>query len=668
MPNRFQSCQKANQNHSPLALELLEDRVVPAINIQVNYSMDLLSNGGSGFFQENPAAVTVMNQVATEMGERISANLAAIDASGADSWSASFYSPETGNLTTVANLNVAANTITVYVGAHTMSGGEVGYGATGGYSWSGYQSFGTAVESRNWSAFAADGGGIWGGSIQFATNANWYFGLNPAGLQSNQIDFYSVATHELGHVLGAGTSSQWLSHVEGTSFYGAHSMAVYGGPVPLASSSDLGEWANGLTINGQQASEDPVIQYGTRVTWTALDQAALEDIGWNAGVTVSPPTAPPVSPPPVVVVSPPAVTPPQVVVSPPVAPPVSPPVSPPVTAPSPPVVSPPVVSAPVTPVLVSATAAGVTTVVNVTYSNGSTYSWDPFGSSFKGGASVALGDLSGNGIADIVVASGPSGGTMPGTVQVYSGSTRNLIASYTPLGSFGGGLDVAVGDVNGDGHADLVVGVQANGSPVVTVINGVTGRVMDQFLAYASGYQGGVRVSVGDVNADGHADVVVAPGMGSDGRAVKVFSGMSVMTGTGTPQLLASLNPFSAQYTGAVSVAVGALSSNGYADIVVSPQNSGNQIKVYSGEAVSAGSTQAMFAQSAWAAQDNSGVKVALVPDTTGNGLDDLIVTDGSGSRTARYADANLKASGWALAAAEFFTALPGINAPVYIG
>ncbi|HEV3384548.1 MAG TPA: hypothetical protein VG097_07010, partial [Gemmata sp.] len=239
MSRRNRSSRLARSTNTHLAMEALEDRVVPAITIQVNYTMDQPSHGGSGFFIENPGAVAVMNEVALEMGERVSANLAAIDPSGANTWTASFYSPETGNLTSVVNMDVATNTVVVFVGAHAMGGGEIGYGATGGYSLSGYSSFFPSVEYRNWAGFVNDDAGIWGGSIQFATNANWYFGLNPNGLQSNQLDFYSVATHELGHVLGVGTSAQWMSQVSGTSFYGPHSDAVYGGPVPLNGYSDL---------------------------------------------------------------------------------------------------------------------------------------------------------------------------------------------------------------------------------------------------------------------------------------------------------------------------------------------------------------------------------------------------------------------------------------------
>ena len=92
--------------------------------------------------------------------------------------------------------------------------------------------------------------------------------------------------------------------------------------------------------------------------------------------------------------------------------------------------------------------------------------------------------------------------------------TRALLGTYSPLGNFAGGLTVASGDVNGDGHDDIVVGVAGGGGSVVTAINGATHKMMGQFYAYNSLYMGGIALGVGDVNDDGHADIVVGPAAG----------------------------------------------------------------------------------------------------------------------------------------------------------
>ncbi|HSQ54797.1 MAG TPA: matrixin family metalloprotease, partial [Gemmata sp.] len=274
-----------------LRLESLEAREVPAIAIQVDYSLDLRANGGSGFFEDHADARTVMNRVAQEMSQRVSANLSAINPSGSNTWDALFYNPETGTTTSVRNLHVAANTLVIFVGMRAMPGGEAGQGGFGGYSWSGTSAWGDRLLHRGSSGFTP-----WGGSIGFDSTENWHFGLTTSGLASNELDFYSVATHELGHLLGIGTSNQWFSHVQNGKFTGSYAESVYGGPVPLDPSG--AHWADGILNNGQPVSLDPTLNYGVRVTWTSLDEAGLRHVGWGAGSPPSPPVSPPPAVPP----------------------------------------------------------------------------------------------------------------------------------------------------------------------------------------------------------------------------------------------------------------------------------------------------------------------------------------------------------------------------------
>src|SRR5262245_45756396 len=61
-------------------------------------------------------------------------------------------------------------------------------------------------------------------------------------------------------------------------------------------------------------------------------------------------------------------------------------------------------------------------------------------------------------------------------------------------------------------------------NPVVTVYDALTGVERFEFLAYDPSFLGGVRVAVGDVNADATPDIVTAPGPGG-GPHVRAFSG-----------------------------------------------------------------------------------------------------------------------------------------------
>ena len=127
--------------------------------------------------------------------------------------------------------------------------------------------WGNTIAHRGWSGFS-----LWGGSLSFDTTVNWHFGLTTSGLAGNELDFYSVATHGLGHILGIGTAPQWFGRVQGAYFFGSHSTGLYGASVPL--NGDRSHWADTITVNGQAVSLDPVLNYGMRVTWSVLDRQA----------------------------------------------------------------------------------------------------------------------------------------------------------------------------------------------------------------------------------------------------------------------------------------------------------------------------------------------------------------------------------------------------------
>ena len=168
----------------------------------------------------------------------------------------------------LTNFNVASGTITVFAGAEAgLGGGEAGLGGFGGYSASGSQPWLTSLGTRGVGGFAP-----WGGSITFDPTTNWNFSTN--GPSSQQIDFYTVATHELGHVLGFGTAQQFNQYVSGDIFFGPNATAANGAQYPhLHSNSDQSHWQQGLTSYGQAVAMQPVVVAGTRVTFSELDYA-----------------------------------------------------------------------------------------------------------------------------------------------------------------------------------------------------------------------------------------------------------------------------------------------------------------------------------------------------------------------------------------------------------
>lgn len=89
---------------------------------------------------------------------------------------------------------------------------------------------------------------------------------------------------------------------------------------------------------------------------------------------------------------------------------------------------------------------------------------------------------------------------------------------------------MALGDVTGDGSDDLVTGAGAGGEPHVQVFDGETGALVAEFMAYDPDFRGGVRVAVGEVDGDGRAEVVTIP-EGGTAPVVRVHTAAGELRG-----------------------------------------------------------------------------------------------------------------------------------------
>ncbi|MBI3867025.1 MAG: PEP-CTERM sorting domain-containing protein [Verrucomicrobia bacterium] len=278
-------CQGARLTCALLAASPLA--CVANISIQLDYSYDI-----GGFF--TAPRRTLMSSVASLFESRLQDTLSSITPGGGDHWTVQFYNPSDGSLTSVIDPTINLNTVKLYLGARVMGGGTLGVGGYGGVaSASGSGSFINAISGRGQSGVTGDSATAtdfapWGGSIAFNSSASWYDTADPTVTDSfpGQSDFYSVALHEVGHLMGIGTADSWLHAVNGShQFTGANAVARYGANVPLE--SDDGHFAEGTmstvdgTVTAQEAAMDPTLTLGTRKHLTSLDVAALKDIGWT---------------------------------------------------------------------------------------------------------------------------------------------------------------------------------------------------------------------------------------------------------------------------------------------------------------------------------------------------------------------------------------------------
>jgi streptogramin lyase len=178
---------------------------------------------------------------------------------------------------------------------------------------------------------------------------------------------------------------------------------------------------------------------------------------------------------------------------------------------------------------------------------------------FNGAVRVTLGDINGDGFLDTIVGAGP--GAPGGHIIVFDGKTGAVIRSFFAFPGYTGGVFVASGDVNNDGFDDIIVGADA-GAPGghVEVFDGKTNALIQSFFAFP-GFNGGVRVAAGDVNGDGSADIIVGAGPGAPGGHIEVFDGK-------TNALLLSFLSFPG-FSGGMFVGSGDVNGDGFADIIV---------------------------------------------------------------------------------------------------
>ena len=338
--------------------------------------------------------------------------------------------------------------------------------------------WGNTIAGRGWSGFS-----LWGGSLAFDTTVNWHFGLTTSGPRraTNSTSTRSRPTNSATSSASAPRRSG-STECRASNFVGSHARGrVRSGRCRSTATARTGPTP--ITVNGQAVSLDPVLNYGTRVTWSSLDQAALRDIGWAVGSAGQPACAAVRRRP---------------------APAASPP----------PGYTPPVGEPGRLPVLVSGTNDGKVHV----YARGSgrqprvhravvhavcgVYRHDPYGRrrlQRRPHRGLRLRDRRGT------AAQHPH--------RERRDRRRTSSRRPTVLGGFGGGAFVAAGDLDNDGEAELAVSADAGGLPVVEVFRLASGQLVQitSILPLHSLARSGIRVAMGDLNTTAPTNSSSAP-------------------------------------------------------------------------------------------------------------------------------------------------------------
>ncbi|HEX4612986.1 MAG TPA: peptidylprolyl isomerase [Urbifossiella sp.] len=182
------------------------------------------------------------------------------------------------------------------------------------------------------------------------------------------------------------------------------------------------------------------------------------------------------------------------------------------------------------PFTATGSAPGTPAMVTVLNSDGSTRFSVPVFGGFTGGIRVATGDVNDDGVSDIVVVPGFGGA---GLIDVLSSVDGSIIrTAHVFENSFRGGLNVQVGDAQGLGYDQVLVGAGDSGGPRATLLDFKTGKELLNFFAGDSTLRGGVDVDVSDVFSGKGQMIVTSMGPGA-GPTVSLFNAStSAIVGT----------------------------------------------------------------------------------------------------------------------------------------
>ncbi|MDP1892291.1 MAG: VCBS repeat-containing protein, partial [Gemmatimonadaceae bacterium] len=122
-----------------------------------------------------------------------------------------------------------------------------------------------------------------------------------------------------------------------------------------------------------------------------------------------------------------------------------------------------------------------------------------------------------------------------------------------------------------DGKSEIVTGAGPGGGPHVRIFR-QDGTAVGGFMAYSTTFRGGVNVAVGDIDGDGKADIIVVPGNGLE-PSVKIFDSK----GNLNTQFLA----FEKEYKNGLRVAAGDTDGDKIAEIAVTKMSNGGEVRIY---------------------------------------------------------------------------------------
>ena len=251
-----------------------------------------------------------------------------------------------------------------------------------------------------------------------------------------------------------------------------------------------------------------------------------------------------------------------------------------------------------------------------------------------GRAVAGAGDVNGDGYADVIVGL-PKDDTSAfdaGSARVFSGRDGSELHAFfgSVSGDWFGAAVAGASDVNGDGYDDVIVGAPradlgGRGSGAATVYSGLDGAVLHAFMGQQAGDQFGFAVDgAGDVDGDGMADLVV--GAPFAGANGPESGSMTVLSGLDGSVLDLHHGDDAGDRLGWAVAGAGDLDGDGLSEVAGgAPNDDNNGIESGSARVFSAADGSVHASVDGLVGGRGLGWSVASAPDVDGDGVDDLV-------------------------------------------
>jgi predicted phosphodiesterase len=146
----------------------------------------------------------------------------------------------------------------------------------------------------------------------------------------------------------------------------------------------------------------------------------------------------------------------------------------------------------------------------------------------KSGASVTFGDVYGDKKTEIIIGATGEAKAKVKIFKVEDGNRRGkLVGEFYPFSKeYKNGVDVAAGDVDGDGEEEIIVS-KLNELSQIRVFKYNDGKVLllKEFRAFPKKYENGVNIETFDVDSDGEEEIIVSQNRGENSRPqVRIFN------------------------------------------------------------------------------------------------------------------------------------------------